>query len=51
MKVAIAGMENIGHGQAVLLAEPFNRRKHRRKAAAGNDTVLHVIGRRDFSHR
>ena len=34
----------------MLLAETFDRRQNERKAASGDDTVLHVVGGGDFSH-
>ena len=50
MQIAITRMEHIGHRQTMLMAESFDRRQNQRKAASGDDTVLHVVGGGDFSH-
>ena len=50
MQIAIAGVENIGHGQVELAAEAFNGGQHPRQGAAGHDAVLYVISGGDATH-
>ena len=50
VKVAVAGVKDIGDGKSVILAQAFDGGQHGRQAAAGNNAILDVIGGSDLSH-
>ena len=43
VEVAVAGMEHVGHRQAMALAEPVDGGQHPRQGAAGHHAVLEVV--------
>ena len=46
MEIAIAGVEHIGHAQAMLPAQVADRCQHLRQGGAGHHTVLEVVAGR-----
>ena len=50
MKIAVAGMEDIGDGQTMIPAQPFDGSQNRWKAASGNHAVLDVVSGSDLAN-
>ena len=51
MQIAVAGVEDVAHTQAVLLGQRVDAAKDLGQLRARHDAVLHVVVRADAAHR